>query len=282
MQQHDARVLSLDAAPAKRKPPAMQPFYFQAQGRSLFAVFHPSVDARALVLMCPPLLHEHVRSYRFFSQLADRFAVDGVACLRFDYYGTGDSGGEDAEFDPAQATDDIARAADELRARGGDLPLVLMGIRGSALLACAAADAAQAEAVWLWQPEYDGARHVRELETLDLAARSDPKRYPSRILPRAGGADELMGFRVSPALRPGLSTRNLQAMEARVPVTVIAGPEDPEPACAHASLLRLPKAASDWAGEIDLRSVIHVRDAEAAVTALLRSLPRDMARVAHG
>src|SRR3546814_769555 len=70
---------------------SMQPFHFFAQERRLFGVLHPAVGStRAQVLMCPPLLHEHTRSYRFFSQMAGRLAADGVACLRFDFHGTGD------------------------------------------------------------------------------------------------------------------------------------------------------------------------------------------------
>src|SRR3546814_19955543 len=115
---------------------SMQPFHFFAQERRLFGVLHPAVGTtRAQVLMCPPLLHEHVRSYRFFSQMAGRLAADGVACLRFDYHGTGDSEGDDADFSPDLALADIACAAAELSRRVGDHPLVLMGIRAYAPLA---------------------------------------------------------------------------------------------------------------------------------------------------
>jgi hypothetical protein len=263
----------------------MQPFYFQTEGRALFGALHRAAAPRALLLMCPPLFHEHARSYRFFSQLADRFAQDGLSCLRFDYYGTGDSAGEDAEFDPTMAQRDIVAAARELRARAGDHPLVLMGARGSALLASAAADAAGAAALWLWQPETDGARYIGELEHQDLEARSDANRYPGRALPRPHDGPELLGFRVSPDLRRGLSACRLEGMQP-VPLAVIAGPDDPMPALALASKHRLPASVSDWAGEIDLRSMIPVRDAEQVVQALLTQLPlaphRPLSEAAHG
>lgn len=263
----------------------MQPFYFQTEGRALFGVLHRAAAPCALLLMCPPLFHEHARSYRFFSQLADRFAQDGLSCLRFDYYGTGDSDGEDAEFDPAMTQRDIAAAARELRVRAGDHPLVLMGVRGSALLAGAAAEAADAAALWLWQPETDGVRYVEELERQDLEARSDANRYPGRALPRPHDAPELLGFRVSPDLRRTLSAYRLESLQP-VPVVVVAGPHDPMPALALASQHRLPAAASDWAGEIDLRSMIPVREAEQIVQALLAQLPlarpRPVSASAHG
>src|SRR3546814_936957 len=75
--------------------------------------------------------------------MAGRLAADGVACLRFDYHGTGDSEGDDADFSPDLALSDIVCAATELRRRVGDHPLVLMGIRASAPLAFHAADPAR-------------------------------------------------------------------------------------------------------------------------------------------
>lgn len=263
----------------------MEPFYFQAGGRALFGVSHGAANARALLLMCPPLLHEHARSHRFFSQLADRFAAGGLACLRFDYYGTGDSAGEDAEFEPATALQDIAAAARELRARAGDLPLVLMGIRGSALLADAAAEAVGAAALWLWQPELDGARYLEDLDRQDLEARSDASRYPGRALPRPHDGPELLGFRVSPRLRDALSTLRL-APARTLPVAVVLGPDDPVPALAPASFHRLTAAASDWAGEIDLRNLVPVREAEPVVEALVAqgvfSRHHPVGEAAHG
>src|SRR3546814_17164110 len=85
----------------------MQPFHFFAQERRLFGVLHPAVGStRAQVLMCPPLLHEHPRSYRFFSQMAERLAAHGGACLRFDFPGAGDTEGADADVSPATSRAD--------------------------------------------------------------------------------------------------------------------------------------------------------------------------------
>lgn len=262
---------------------SMQPFYFSAQERRLFAAMHPaSGSTRALVLMCPPLLHEHMRSYRFFAQLAGRLAAGGVACLRFDYYGTGDSEGDDADFSPDLALSDIACAADELRARAGGHPLVLMGIRASAPLAFHAAAPAGADALWLWQPICDGCAHAQALEAQDRAARSERDRYPLRPLPVPAADDSLMGFRTSPGFRAELSARCVVAGGTELPVAVITDANSVPPAFANGVHHVLPDAATDWAGEIDMRSVIHVRDAEAVVQALLQDLPQRMPRTANG
>src|SRR3546814_17189337 len=130
-------------------------------------------------------------------------AADGVACLRFDYRGTGDSEGDDDDCRPVLALSDIVCAATELRWRVGDHPLVLMGIRASAPLAFHAADPARADALWLWLPVVDGCAHVQSLEAQDLAARTDPHRYPLRALPVPSARTEFVGFSTSAGVQRG-------------------------------------------------------------------------------
>lgn len=261
----------------------MQPFYFHAQERRLFGVLHPAAGTtRALVLMCPPLLHEHARSHRFFSQMAGRLAADGVACLRFDYHGTGDSEGADVDFSPDLALADIVAAAAELRRRVGDHPLVLMGIRASAPLAFHAADPAGADALWLWLPVVDGCAHVKSLEAQDLVARTDPHRYPLRALPVPAERDELVGFRISPGFRNEMASRCVVAGGTRLPVAMVTGPDTIPVAFANGVHHVLPEAAADWADELDLRAVIHLRDAEPVLQALLLDLPQCSRKVGHG
>ena len=261
----------------------MQPFYFNVQGRALFGVLHPAMGSvRGLVLMCPPLLHEDVRSHRFFSQLAGRLAEAGLACLRFDYHGTGDSDGDTAGFSPDRALADIAGAADELRRRAGDHPLILVGIRASALHAFHAAQGARADALWLWQPVCDGCSYIRALDARYLEERNSRDRYPSRSLPVPADADELMGFRVSPTFRRELAAYCVIANGTTLPVAMVTDAATVPPAFAHATHHVLPDAATDWADEIDLRALILLRDAEPVVQALLQDLPCTMPRAANG
>ena len=262
---------------------SMQPFYFRAHERRLFGVLHPAVgQTRALVLMCPPLLHEHARSHRFFSQVAGRLAADGVACLRFDYHGTGDSEGDDADFSPERALEDIVCAASELRSRAGDHPLVLMGIRASALLAFHAAGSAGADALWLWLPVIDGQAYVQSLEAGDLEARCDRDRYPSRALPVVAEQHELMGFRTSERFRAQMASRSITGADTSLPVAVVTGPATMPVVFAHGVHHELPEVAADWVDELDMRSIIHLRDAESVLQALLLELPQREAEVVNG
>jgi hypothetical protein len=262
----------------------MQAFHFGPMQRRLFGAFHPAKGAaRGLVLLCPPLLHEHMRSYRFFSQLSDRLAEAGLACLRFDYFGTGDSAGADADFSPAAAPGDIALAAEELRRRGGaHLPLVLLGIRGSALFAARAARDVQADALWLWLPVDDGRAYVESLDARYRHELASPDRYPMRDRPAPVGPHDLLGFQLSPVFRDELGEYRIDA-GTRLPATaVVVATSDGHLAIADAVHHILPDAATRWADEIDLRNLILLRDVEPVLHALLSDLPQARRQVAHG
>jgi len=134
--------------------------YFRFGGdRELFGAFHRSSEAGegdlALVL-CAPFAEEKKCSYRTFVQAARTFAAAGVACLRFDYFGTGDSEGEFQEFSPQRAVRDIGAAADRAREMAGAPRVALLGLRLGGTMALAAAPGASADRVILWQPVLSG------------------------------------------------------------------------------------------------------------------------------
>ncbi len=106
-----------------------QPCQFGTSG-DLFGLYHAtSGSARSAVLMCPPLGQDMIRSHRVYRQLADALAQQGIAVLRFDYYGSGDSAGDSAELDWARCRADMVTAAGELRARSGCTRLIGFGAR---------------------------------------------------------------------------------------------------------------------------------------------------------
>lgn len=131
-------------------------FTFGGNGE-LFGVYHaPAGEGDRGVVFCAPFAEEKKCSYRTFAGAARAFAADGTACLRFDYFGTGDSCGRFSEFSPSRAADDIAAAADELRERAGVSRVVLLGLRLGGTMALAAAPRAGADSVILWQPVLSG------------------------------------------------------------------------------------------------------------------------------
>jgi alpha/beta superfamily hydrolase len=129
------------------------------KGDELFGAFHATGDAAArVVVFCAPFGEEKKCSYRTFVETARELAETGVAALRFDYFGTGDSDGHFSEFAPRRAIGDIAAAAVEARELAGTEHVVLLGLRLGGALALAAAKKAAASHVILWQPVLDGKR----------------------------------------------------------------------------------------------------------------------------
>src|SRR2546430_14798006 len=87
--------------------------HFGTAGEEIFGWYHVAGgparrDIAAVV--CSPIGHEYTRSHRTVRHLCDRLARQGIAALRFDYHGTGDSPG--SELDP----DRVVRWQRDIRA----------------------------------------------------------------------------------------------------------------------------------------------------------------------
>ena len=70
------------------------PHWIGDASHRLYAALHavPGTPTTGIVLV-PPLLHELPRTRRFLTEIASELAKTGLPSLRFDFQGTGDSGG---------------------------------------------------------------------------------------------------------------------------------------------------------------------------------------------
>ena len=252
----------------------IEAFRFGPPDRALFGVHHDAGAApRAAVLLCPPLLHEHVRSHRFFAGLAELLAGEGIACLRFDYHGTGDADGDSTAFLPSRAGEDLAHAAEALRARSHGAPLVVLAVRASALFARAHAADLYASALWLWQPVLDVDAYLRELEALDAAERASRLRYPFTRGGPAAEPGELMGVALAEGFRGELRALDGVAMPDAVPVAWLDDAATLRLGGMRADArIPLPQPVVDWIGQVELKGLVPVRAAREAVDVLLSEL----------
>lgn len=219
----------------------MTPIRFGPASRRLFGLFHPADERRAngsnAVLLCNPFGHEAMRAHRFYRLLAERLARQGVAVLRFDYHGTGDSPGADEDGELRGWAQDICEAQRELLRQSGARQLSWFGARLGARLALLAAPQAAigVHKLVLWDTVFDGRRYLEtlgraHLEELELG-HTIPDPAWRRALARdpLAFAGECLGFAIAPPLREQLLALSLSQsvkLPAPLQITVLADPRD--------------------------------------------------------
>jgi len=249
----------------------MIPFNFGPDDRRLFAIHSPRPAAAAPkigVVLCNAFGREAIRAHRLYRVLADRLSRGGCDVLRFDYFGTGDSAGDDLDADLEGWGTDLHAAHRELVKRAGVSKVVWLGMRIGASVAAAAArdEPAGLARLILWDPILDGRDY---LDLLNL------RQHESERLP----APEGVSFRNQPdyyidaAIGFPLSRRlcdQVRALRFAVPPSgaiethVICDPKSAEgagiaSACrqagAHAHLVEVAHG-TDWTDERDATGLV--------------------------
>jgi alpha/beta superfamily hydrolase len=184
----------------------VNPVFFGTSRQPLFGVYHPPKGSqqRGGVVLCYPIGQEYMRAHRAFRQLANLLSKAGFHVLRFDYFATGDSGGESEEGNVERWLDDIGTAIDELRDMSGTKPISLVGLRvGGALAALTGARRSDLDRVILWDPVVEGREYVRAL----LEAASAEANSPDATI-------GVNGFPFTPRMRSDLSALDLLSLGA--------------------------------------------------------------------
>lgn len=207
-----AEALRREGSPA----PSTQPFCFGPARRRLFGIYHPGAAGaatRAGVVLCNAFGQEGVRAHRALWVLAERLARAGHPVLRFDYFGAGDSMGDDLDIDLDGWAGDVHEADQALRVRSGSAQTIWLGMRLGGTVVLRAAQRAPASLVrlLLWDPVTDGQRYLEHLRerhaaSLEAAFSLPPDPLPELLLrDPAQYRDEAIGFAVSPLLRQQLT-----------------------------------------------------------------------------
>lgn len=135
----------------------MIPLLFGSRTRPVTGLFLPAEGRRVgrLAVICPPLGVEYLNAHRALRVLADRLAASGLDVLGFDWFGTGDSGGEHRDVTLRGAVDDVLAAVGEGLAVAGSAGngVILVGHRHGTVAASIAAGAeSRVAGLVLWDP----------------------------------------------------------------------------------------------------------------------------------
>jgi pimeloyl-ACP methyl ester carboxylesterase/acyl carrier protein len=188
-----------------------QPYFFRSGNDSLYGVYYQAQthsDLKRGVVICSPWGQEYIRTHRALHQLAVRLSDAGIPVLKFDYYGTGDSHGEDSDFAINRSVEDVATAIDQLRQRSGVDDVVLVGLRlGGTLAALAQAKYGSAAHLALWDPIVNGNIYLDELAAWH---KRNLQMYLGTVDQRPDlQTHEVLGFAMSDTMREQLNGVNL-------------------------------------------------------------------------
>ena len=155
------------------------PQWFGPQDRPLFGWLHAPPDgrARAGVVLCPSFAREDHKGHNAFQVLAERLVSQGLAVLRFDYDGMGDSAG--SNHDPGRVDAWLRSTADAIAlVRRFGVPRVsLVGMRiGATIAAHAASDDGDIDQLVLWDACLSGRAFLREQQLLSVLKLAAPRR----------------------------------------------------------------------------------------------------------
>ncbi|MET0342508.1 MAG: alpha/beta fold hydrolase [Polyangiales bacterium] len=191
--------------------PSALPIFFGDGRVECFGFYHPArrpVRATGVVL-CQPIGYEGTCAFETFTALAEQLAAQGFDVLRFDYHGTGDSPGTDADPDRVDAwRASIVAAATELRRLSGVRAISLIGLRlGASLAAEVASTSLSIDSAVLWAPCVSGRALTRELKVAAVT-RSEADDAPL-------GDIEALGFLYTRGTLDALARIDLLKLETR-------------------------------------------------------------------
>jgi acyl carrier protein/pimeloyl-ACP methyl ester carboxylesterase len=177
----------------------LETFHF-GPAQSLYGVLRRPTGAETghAVLVCPPVGQERTRAHFVLNKLAKRLADRGLPVLHFDYFGCGDSLGEDIDASLGRWQRDIVSAYGELRSRMGSPIVTALGVRLGGALLCNAANRIELSKLVLWDPVCKGTDYYEEAAYMHQQyMRGTLRLRPTKLARSHAGSEELLGFTFS-------------------------------------------------------------------------------------
>ncbi|MBN1458832.1 MAG: alpha/beta fold hydrolase [Armatimonadetes bacterium] len=188
---------------------------FQSGDDQIFGVLHlPTGTPAPGLIMCHGFTGHKAEAHRLFVAAARDFASHGLAVLRFDFRGSGDSGGDFKDMTVSREIEDAVAALDFLAARPEVRPdhVGVLGLSlGGCVAACLAGRDSRVRALVLW------------------SAAAHPARLAERLRPQLqGGLADIDGWAVGNALLDDIASIDPLTEVSRFtgPSLVVHGTED--------------------------------------------------------
>ncbi len=189
----------------------MHPFFFGSSDRPLFGMYYAPtgrIQRNHAVLICNPFGHEGIRSHRLMRQLAERLAGDGEHVLRFDYFGTGDSGGNTDAGSFDGWVGDTRAALQELVDMSAVPKATIVGLRLGAVIAVhSARGRSEVDKLLLWDPVVNGEVYLEEMAELHETRTGTSANLTPHSMPT-----ELVGFALGPRIGLPVSKSRLSEL----------------------------------------------------------------------
>jgi pimeloyl-ACP methyl ester carboxylesterase len=194
----------------------VNPLYLGTAERRIFGIHEPAaatVGRPKSVVLCYPWGAEYIYAHRAMRQLAIRLSMSGYHTMRFDYFGTGDSGGEFSQADLQGWQSDAEFAIEAVKEIAGASKVALVGLRIGANVAASVAQRlpSEIEGVVLWDPIVSGKEYLKKLEA--SAIRDDKQEGPLTW--------QVAGFPLTDRFRRDFESIELDSMLASPPVRTL-------------------------------------------------------------
>jgi len=164
----------------------------------------------AVVICATPFGYENIAGHRGLRILADELAASGIASLRFDFPGTGDSDGIQSVDSWRQSVSSaVARLKRETGCR--QLGVIGVGLGGTIAITCLDAGL-DIDKLVVWEPHLSGREWLRKHRAYHRLA-AGAEYASSSPSPSAAATEELSGFPMTAELAKGLTALDVTKYE---------------------------------------------------------------------
>ena len=202
-------------------------YFGSGPGKMIGSLHHPGSATQAGLVVCPPILADFYGRYRHEVILGRALAARGTAVLRFQYRGTGNSDGDEAQTTFDSMVADALETAEALREWTGVRDVSFLGTRIGGLIAARAATADAARTLVLWEPILETSTYFREANRARLvqtASRGEGAGSTFEVLLaqlERGEVADILGYSLYPALYDSSSSRTLDGELGEDPLSIL-------------------------------------------------------------